>query len=207
MARYGMVVDLKRCVGCDTCTMACKAERATPRGMLWQSVVKYETGKYPHSKLNALPVTCMQCKEPDCVKVCPTGASQKRPDGIVIVDSGKCMGCGYCVLSCPYGARHFLDKVYNYYEGHETRFERIGFGKHTAGTVEKCDYCLDRVKEGLEPACVAACIANARFFGDLDDPASEVSKLMEREEAFVISPDMGTEPSCHYLPAERGGEA
>lgn len=207
MARYGMVIDLKRCVGCDTCSIACKAENATPRGVLWNRVLKYETGKYPQSKLNFLPVTCMHCKEPDCVKVCPTGASRKRPDGIVTIDSRKCMGCGYCVLACPYGVHHFLDKIYNYYEGHETPFERIGFKKHKAGTVEKCDFCLDLVQKGQEPACVTTCIANARFFGDLDDPDSEVSKLIKENDTFVISPDMGTEPSCYYLPADRGGKA
>jgi Fe-S-cluster-containing dehydrogenase component len=207
MARYGMVIDLKRCVGCDTCSMACKAERATPRGMLWQTVVKYETGTYPKSKLNFLPVTCMHCKEPDCVKVCPTGASEKRPDGIVTVDSGRCMGCGACVLSCSYGARHFLDGIHNYYEGYETPFEKIGFKDHTAGTVEKCDLCLPRIENGQEPACVATCIADARFFGDLDDPDSEVSKLIRDNEALVVSPAMNTEPSCYYLPAERGTKA
>ena len=175
--------------------------------MLWQTVLKYETGQYPKSKLNFLPVTCMHCKEPDCVKVCPTGASQKRDDGIVTVDGDRCMGCGCCVLSCPYGARHFLDKIYNYYEGHETPFEKAGFKNHRSGTVEKCDLCVARIEKGQEPACVAGCIANARFFGDLDDPASEVSKLIEGNDAFVVSPAMDTEPSCYYLPAERGGKA
>jgi len=205
MTRYGMVIDLKKCIGCDTCSIACKEENATPRGVLWNRVLKYETGKYPHSKLNFLPVTCMHCKEPDCQKVCPTGATIKRPDGIVTIDSKKCIGCCYCVIACPYGARHFLDKIYNYYEGHVTPFERIGFKKHKAGTVEKCDFCLDLVQKGQEPACVTACIANARFFGDLDDPESEVSKLIKENDTFIISPKTGLEPSCYYLPANRGG--
>jgi len=87
VSRYGMVIDLKRCVGCDTCSVACKAENATPRGALWNRVLKYETGEYPHSQLKFLPITCMHCEEPPCEKVCPSGATRKREDGIVVIDN------------------------------------------------------------------------------------------------------------------------
>jgi molybdopterin-containing oxidoreductase family iron-sulfur binding subunit len=202
MARYGMVIDLKRCVGCDTCTMACKATNATTRGILWNRVLKYETGKYPDSKLNFLPVLCMHCKEPECVKVCPTGATTRRNDGIVVVDDEKCVGCRYCMVACPYASRYYFDKVRTYYPGHMTPFEQMGYKKYRLGTVQKCDFCLERVGKGLEPSCVVSCTGNARYFGDLDDPASEVSVLIRDRGGFVLSPEMGTEPSVYYLPSD-----
>lgn len=201
MARYGMVIDLKRCVGCDTCTMACKATNATTRGILWSRVLKYETGKYPNSKLNFLPMLCMQCKEPECEKVCPTGATSRREDGIVVVDNDKCIGCRYCMIACPYANRYFFNEVRTYYPGYTTTFEEIGYKKHRLGTVEKCDFCLERVERGEEPSCVVSCTGHARYFGDLDDPESEVSILIKESAAFVLNPELGTEPSVYYLPA------
>lgn len=204
MARYGMVIDLKRCIGCDTCTIACKAENATPRGVLWNRVLKYETGVYPDSRLHFLPLICMHCDEPECEKVCPTGATKKREDGIVVIDSNKCMGCGCCILACPYASGSFLDKIHTYYAGHITPFEEIGYTKHKVGTVEKCDFCLERVVQGLQPKCVTACMGKARVFGDLDDPNSEVSRLIRERGGFTISSEMGTKPSCYYLSANLG---
>jgi len=202
MTRYGMVIDLKRCIGCDTCTIACKAEHATSRGILWNRVLKYETGKYPNSKLNFLPITCMHCKEPECVKVCPTGATTKREDGIVVIDNDKCIGCKYCMMACPYASRYFFDELRTYYQNHTTAYEEIGYQKHKLGTVQKCDFCLERVERGLQPACVVSCTGDARFFGDLDDPDSEVSRLIKERGGFVLNPEMGTEPSIYYLPSE-----
>lgn len=202
MTRYGLVIDLKRCIGCDTCTIACKAVNATSRGIMWNRVLKYETGKYPNSQLNFLPITCMHCEEPECEKVCPTGATTKRDDGIVVVDSDKCVGCRYCMVACPYAIRYFFDELQTYYPDHITPYEEIGYKKHKLGTVQKCDFCLERVKQGLQPACVVACPANARFFGDLDDPDSEVSKLIRERKGFVLNPELGTKPSVYYLPRD-----
>lgn len=204
MTRYGMVIDLARCIGCDSCTIACRAENATPRGMLWSQVLKYETGIYPRSQLHFLPMQCMHCAEPECQKVCPTGAITKRDDGIVFTDSKKCMGCRSCMLACPYASPHPLDKICTYYEGHTTPFEKIGYRKHRAGTSEKCNFCLERIEQGLEPACVTACVAKARFFGDLNNPDSQVSRLVKERDGFVLSPELGTEPSCYYLPSKKG---
>jgi len=204
MTRYAMVIDLARCVGCDTCSIACKAEHATPRGMLWNRVLKYETGSYPHSRLHFLPMICMHCAEPECEKACPTRAITKRADGIVVVDNNRCMGCRYCILACPYASPRNLDKLSSYYEGHLTPFEKMGFTRHKAGTAEKCDFCLERVERGMEPACVVSCVAGARFFGNLDDPGSEVSRLVKEKGGFVLNPEMNTEPSVYYLPSLRG---
>jgi len=202
MTRYGMVIDLKRCVGCDTCTIACKATNATTRGILWNRVLKYETGKYPNSRLKFLPVSCMHCKEPECEKVCPSGATTRREDGIVVVDNDKCIGCRYCMIACPYASRYYFNEVRNYYTGYVTPYEEIGYQKHKLGTVEKCDFCVDRVERGLEPSCVVSCTGNARFFGDLDDPGSEVSRLIKDRGGFVLNPEMNTEPSIYYLPSD-----
>jgi len=202
MARYGMVIDLKRCIGCDTCSIACKAANATPRGIVWNRMLKYETGKYPDSRLNFLPIHCMHCAEPECEKVCPTGATTKREDGIVVIDNDKCIGCRYCMVACPYASRYFLDKLYTYYPNHLTAYEKMSHQKHKPGTVQKCDFCLERVEQGLEPSCVVSCTGNARFFGDLDNPDSEVSRLIKERKGFVLNPEMGTEPSVYYLPKD-----
>jgi Fe-S-cluster-containing dehydrogenase component len=199
MSRYGIVIDLGRCVGCDACSIACKAQNATPRGVLWNRVLKYETGIYPNPKLKFLPMQCMHCAEPECLRVCPTGAISKRPDGIVVIDQDKCMGCRYCGLACPYATPNYLDKVCNYYEGYMTPYEKTGYLKHAPGTSEKCDFCLERVENGLEPACVASCVGKARYFGDLDNPQSEVSQLIKTRDNFILNPEMGTQPSCYYI--------
>jgi Fe-S-cluster-containing dehydrogenase component len=203
MARYGMAIDLKRCIGCDTCTLACKSANATQRGILWNRLLKYETGHYPNSRLLFLPVGCMHCEEPLCKKVCPTGATSRRADGIVVIDSTKCIGCRYCMVACPYSARYFSDGVYSYYPHDVTPFEQDKGKKYPAGTVQKCNFCLERVEQGLEPACVVSCPTNARFFGDLDNPASEISRLIKEKKGFVLNPELNTKPSVYYLPRER----
>jgi len=204
MTRLGMVIDLKRCIGCDACSMACKSSNATSRGILWSRVLKYETGKYPDSQLNFLPVTCMHCEEPECVKACPTGATTIGEDGIVSIDESKCVGCRYCMMACPYAVRYFYEDLKPYYEGFVTPYEKVKEYKHKLGTVEKCDFCQERVKDGLEPACVVACPVVARFFGDLDDPDSEVSQLIKERKNFVLNPELGTKPKVFYL--TRDGE-
>ena len=164
-------------------------------------MLKYETGVYPDSHLHFLPMCCMHCAEPECEKACPTKAITKRPDGIVTIDNDKCMGCRYCILACPYASLRALDKICTYYEDYLTPFEETGYQQHKVGTTEKCDFCLDRLEQGMEPACVTACMAKARFFGDLDDPDSEVSRLIKERDGFVLNPEMNTEPSCYYLPS------
>jgi len=203
MTRYGMVIDLRRCIGCDTCTIACKATNATQRGTMWNRVLKYESGKYPNSRINFLPITCMHCQEPECEKVCPTGATHRRDDGIVTVDYDKCIGCRYCMVACPYAARYFLDKARTYYPNYVTAYEELNLDKNELGAVQKCNFCLERVEQGLQPACVVSCPTSARFFGDLDDADSEVSRLIRERDGFVLNPELNTKPSVYYLPSEQ----
>ena len=198
--RYGMVIDLKRCIGCETCTVACKAANQIPLGILWNRVFKCERGTYPNSRMVFFPINCMHCEDPECVKVCPTGASYKSGDGLVLVDSVKCMGCKCCILACPYGARSSFQELEPFYETGKTPLDELAEAKHLLGAVQKCDFCQDRVEKGLEPACVASCVGRAKHFGDLDDPKSVVSLLVNQRNGFQLNPELGTNPSLYYLP-------
>lgn len=200
MARYGMVIDLKACIACHACALACKAENGTPPGIWWSKVISKENGKYPASSITVTPMLCMQCSNPSCAQVCPTGASYKRPDGIVVVDYNKCIGCRYCEAACPYGARSFVSSIKKYYPEKElTPYEQVMYAKHQPGVEEKCNFCLDRLAKGQQPACVATCPAYARHFGDLSDPNSEVSKLIAQRNGFQLRPELGNDPSVYYV--------
>jgi len=197
--RYGMVIDLRRCIGCDACTMACRQAKASSKGVLFARVFKYERGTYPYSKLSFLPVLCMHCADPPCQKICPTGATEKREDGPVVVDAGKCVGCKGCIIACPYGARDISKVRLNYFEEQRTPYEIEKEKDHVPGTAEKCDLCEGRVNEGREPACVMACPGDARIFGDLSDKRSKVARLIVEREGFQLNPELGTDPSVYYL--------
>lgn len=199
--RYGMVIDLQRCVGCGACALACKQENGTPKGIWWCKVLKNETGNYPNARMNFQPVLCMHCADAPCVDVCPTGASYKREDGIVLVDAKKCIGCRYCMVACPYNARSFnFSESKTYYPGMKpTPFEMVHQSEHHTGTVGKCDFCVSRLESRGQPACVAACPAIARIFGNLDDPKSEASKLIASWKGYQLYPKLGTNPSVYYL--------
>jgi Fe-S-cluster-containing dehydrogenase component len=198
--RYGMVIDLKRCVGCNSCTIACRAEKGTPAGIFYNRVEKYEVGKYPAARMEFRPIPCMHCQEPACLSVCPTGATYKRDDGIVLIDHNKCMGCRYCILACPYNVRQSLSSIDNYYgPAGETPYESVKRPGFDMGTAVKCDFCVDRLEKGRLPACVETCPSQARYFGDLDDPRSEVSQLIAFHRGTVLKEELGTKPSVYYI--------
>lgn len=176
--RYGFLIDIRRCIGCNTCSVACKSENNVPLGV-WRSwVKKIEKGKYPNTSLSFLPLLCNNCEDPICVTVCPTFASQKRDDGVVIIDPHRCIGCRYCMAACPYGVR-FINPILN--------------------ICQKCDWCIHRVEKGIPPACVDACPTGARIFGDLHSEESEISKLIAENSVSVVKPIMGTEPQTYYI--------
>jgi Fe-S-cluster-containing dehydrogenase component len=143
-------------------------------------------------------VLCNHCQEPPCLRICPTGATYQREDGVVLIDYNKCAGCKACVTACPYGSRFYVDEIRSYF-GILTPYEEVGYQKHQKGVTEKCTFCVDRVDKGLEPACVETCPTSCRHFGDLDDPNSEVSQLLRARLSFQLLPDLATQPSVYYL--------
>lgn len=197
--RLGMVIDLRKCIGCQGCSIVCKVENFTPQGVFWNEVVQKEIGIFPNVDKINLPRPCMHCEDPACLRVCPTGATMKRADGIVLVDDDICTGCRACVVACPYDARYYIGERSTYFAGHTTPYEAYGQDRHKVGTVSKCTFCYHRVDQGLQPACVSNCMARARYFGDLDDPNSEVSRLIRERHGQQLNPDAGTNPNVYYL--------
>jgi len=183
---YGMLIDTHRCIGCHTCSVACKSEFDVPLGVTRSWVEYTEKGTYPNASRHFLPRLCNHCRHPQCVTVCPTGATYRREqDGIVVVDTGLCIGCKYCIQSCSYDVR-VLNPV--------TRI------------ADKCDFCIHRVSKGLVPSCVNACVGGARIFGDVSDPTSEIAQRMATNPTTVLRPGKGTEPNVYYIEADHSDE-
>ncbi len=227
MARYGMVIDLDRCTGCRACMEACKVENNTPQGIFWMHVFRFEEGEYPDVQDRFMPRPCMHCENPPCVKVCPTAARYQREDGLVATDYEKCTGTRYCYAACPYGANYFnwKEPSQNYYLDWEKAKElkpitgglvppyknpaldqpygkekrRIAGGGHKVRVIEKCTFCVQRVEKGLTTACAANCPVKAIHFGDLDDPDSEVSRLIREKSTFRLREEYGTSPKVYYI--------
>lgn len=208
--RYGMVVDLNRCVGCQTCTIACKHANDTPPGVQWRQVLDIERGTFPDVERLFMVVGCQHCAEPPCVPVCPTGATKQRADGLVTMDYDTCIGCGYCAVSCPYQART-IGHGKEWYYGEETVQEEHVFHDERIGVANKCTFCVERIDEAKDegkipgvdleytPACSSACIASAIHFGDFNDPGSNVSKLADENSFFQMHAELGTDPQIKYL--------
>ena len=203
MTRWGMVMDLKRCIGCNACTVACMQENTTPRGIRFTETVSEEIGIYPNVTRAYVPLICNHCEDPPCERVCPTTATYKTEDGMVLVDDKKCIGCGACITGCPYKNRFklkptpFENGLYS--KGELTPFEEQGYGRFEVGTTVKCTFCHNRLAEGLDPACVVTCPTKARIFGDLDDPHSEPRKLIQARKGYQPLADLNTKPKVFYV--------
>lgn len=206
MTHYGFALDGQRCIGCQTCSVACRIENNLPQGTWWNRALTdggedmdTPAGIFPDVKMSYLTVACQHCENPACVKVCPVGATYRDEEtGIVRQDYDKCIGCRMCMSACPYtGVRSF-----NWEEPKFTIDFSVGDAdvpSHQKHVVEKCTMCWHRLAKGEEPACVEVCPARARFWGDLDDPDSEVSRLVREREHMRLLEDRGTNPSVYYL--------
>ena len=210
-----MALDINKCIGCRRCAYACVMENNQGRnlGIEWIKVVEtprdnalellhanlYYTEAPKEDKVY-IPIACMHCEDPPCVMVCPVRATWKEPDGIVVIDYDRCIGCRYCMAACPYGARHF-----NWAKPYVPPTE-INPNMHILGNVlrqphvtEKCTWCIQRVRDGGVPACVEVCPIGARVFGDLNDPESPVRRVLEEYGGFVLKPEAGTNPRFFYF--------
>src|SRR5438132_5133283 len=181
MPNYGFAIDLRKCIGYHACTIACKAEHEIPIGVNRCWVKTVEKGSFPDTRRFFFPVLCNQCDEAPCARICPTNALFRRNDGIVDLNGDACIGCRACMVACPYD-QLFIDP--------NTR------------TAEKCNFCANRVENRLEPACVSVCPTECRIFGDIEDPTSELAKILHREAFTVRKPDKGTGPRVFNLSAE-----
>ena len=215
MSRWGMVIDVKKCVTCYACVLACKQEHFLPPNIFKNRLLVGERGEYPNVTKFVYPIQCNQCENAVCVEVCPTRATYKRDDGVVVVDSDRCTGCQSCVTACPYQQRMMTyGEQKEYFPGQgQTPLEKIGelLYPHPDGTVVKCQFCEERIDAGLKkglkpgvdqeatPACVTICMTKARVFGDLEDPDSDVSKLIREKNAYVLHPEFNTKPSIYYI--------
>lgn len=217
--RWGMVMDLRKCIGCRACTVACKAENDVSLGR-FRAVIQEKTyGTFPNTRKAFLPLMCNHCDGneedgvPPCVKVCPeypgrravyeapngekiryrTGGTYKRPDGAILIDAEQCIGCGKCLDGCPYGVRSF------------NPFVKAGKDPEKQAA-DKCDLCVHRLDNGLEPSCVNTCQGRARIFGDMNDPESDVSKLIREynldTQDNVLLAEEGTRPNVYYIDPE-----
>jgi len=209
---WAMVIDQNKCAGCGHCTMACRATNDVAPTISWTRAI--ETNEVNGKKVY-LPRPCMQCEHAPCVEVCMVKASYYRPDGIVMMDYDRCIGCRYCEVACPYGARAFN---WQEFDGENPAVPVWGepeVERRPRGVVEKCSFCYQRIDRGLSlgltpgvdeeatPACVVCCPTGARVFGDLNDPDSAVSRLLEENQAFRLREDLGTAPRVYYLPVRK----
>ena len=215
MPRWGMVIDTFTCVGCYACQISCKQAHFLPPNIFWNRLCITETGKYQAIRKHTYPILCNHCKEAPCVNVCPTGASYKREDGIVVIDYDKCVGCKYCVIACPYQQRTPYEFKQQYPGQSLTEYETFGKElssfQYEEGTAVKCIFCMDRVDDGIAkgltpgvdweatPVCVNACPTKSRHFGDLDNPQSKVSGLIREKKGQQLHPEFETDPSVYYL--------
>ena len=175
---YGMVIDLQRCIGCQSCAVACKSHHQLRADQDWCKVRTVETGTFPQVTVEFLPFQCNQCENPSCLAACPVSAIVRLKNGVVLIQTEKCIGCRRCVSACPYGAIVF------------------DFEKHKAG---KCDFCVQKLEAGEQPPCVTCCPTSCRMVGDLHDPESQVSQLNATRNYRVPEPQYGKRPHCFYL--------
>jgi len=173
-----MVIDTRKCVGCMDCVVACQTENDVPAGYCRDWIATEVRGEFPHLAMEIRSERCNHCDNPPCVSCCPTGASHvAEPGHVVLVTANMCIGCKACIAACPYDARYV----------------------HPDGHVDKCTFCHHRTQDGLDPACVSVCPTHCMYFGDLDDPKSQVNELLRTRKFHTLLPEAGTRPRVYYL--------
>lgn len=214
---YGYGLDLSRCIGCRRCAYACVNENNQSRNpqIQWIRVLEQDREKgvsfegatpyynpetVPQEGKSYMPVACQQCIDAPCTKTCPVGATWQEPDGIVVIDYDWCIGCRCCMAACPYGARHFNWGEPNIPpEDFNPNMHFLGNRPRPRGVVEKCTFCIQRVREGRYPACLEICPVGARKFGNMLDPESEIRQVIDRKRVFVLKADLATHPKFFYF--------
>ncbi len=204
MTRLAIAINMHRCIGCQTCSNACKMENNVPMGMLWTRTIAENcdvtdgaVGEFPNLTRTYLPMACQHCENPACQKVCPTGATYKDDMGRVEIDYDKCIGCRMCMAACPYNVR-----VFNWND--PNRDPDFNYGDkdvpvRSKGVMEKCTLCKERTDRGEEPMCVVCCPTKARIYGDLDDPNSEISQIKRQRSVRILLEERGTKPQVFYF--------
>lgn len=182
--QFGMVLDVAKCIGCHACTVACKMAYGTRPGVDYNKVERVEWGDYPEAHQAFKQTMCMHCKDAACVEVCPADATYTTEEGVVLVDYDKCIGCGACVLACPYNQRHLVEDDETHYEGTVLPFEEEAASR--LNIVEKCTFCYGRLQAGEQPMCTIHCPGQCRIFGDVNDPESDISKYIKENNATHV---------------------
>ena len=220
--KWGMVIDIAKCIGCHACTIGCVAENKLPPGVVYRPVIEEEVGRYPYVRRRFIPRPCVQCQEPPCVPVCPVTATYQNEQGVVVVNYDRSIGCRYCLVACPYAAR--TSDFGEWYTGDTPDLPGRLLGRKAAangyesqpaaeygkkwpardggspvGNARKCHFCLHRLKVGMLPACVTTCVGRATFFGNLADSNSLVFELLGSPRITRLKEELGTKPAVYYL--------
>jgi len=220
--KWGMVIDLAKCIGCHACTVACVAENNLPPGVVYRPVLEEELGRFPSVSRRFIPRPCMHCQNPPCVKVCPVKATYMNQTGVIVVNYKRCLGCRYCLVACPYSAR--TSDFGDWYTADTPDISGMILGRRTAaagyelkpaaeygqgwpqrgkgspiGNARKCHFCLHRLAVGLLPACVTTCTGRATIFGNRLDPEGLLFETISSPRSFRLKEELGTKPSVYYL--------